>query len=164
MCHIFSCFSSALWPEMSRLKMKSYLLYVRILEPFVLISFWGFTTSANFPLVSLTHTHVCFCEKWGHPIGVMVFTLYKLYVLLPYTYPKPKLSPHRKLCISTFPPKYSLCMIYKRFEKWGHDMKRGAFSASASWVEPGLYSLRQHEREGALSGRSATEDLVFKLK
>ncbi len=73
-------------------------------------------------------------------------------------------------------------------------MKRGAFSASASWVEPGLYLLRhhkhegvepglysprqheregvepglysprQHEREGARRGRSATEDLVFKLK
>ncbi len=67
-----------------------------------------------------THTHVCFCEKWGHPIGVMVFILYKLYVLLPYTYPIPKLSPHRRLCISTFPKKTSLCMIYKRFEKWGH--------------------------------------------
>ncbi len=36
---------------------------------------------------------------------------------LPYT---PKLSPHRRLCISTFPKKTSLCMIYKRFEKWGH--------------------------------------------
>ncbi len=67
-----------------------------------------------------THTHVRFCEKWGHPIGVMVFILYKLYVLLPYTYPIPKLSPHRRLCISTFPQKTSLCMIYKRFEKWGH--------------------------------------------
>ncbi len=67
-----------------------------------------------------THTHVRFCEKWGHPIGVMVFILYKLYVLLPYTYPIPKLSPHRRLCISTFPKKTSLCMIYKRFEKWGH--------------------------------------------
>ncbi len=32
-----------------------------------------------------THTHVCFCEKWGHPIGVMVFILYELCVLLPYT-------------------------------------------------------------------------------
>ncbi len=51
------------------------------------------------------HTRICFCEKWGHPIGVMVFILYKLYVLLPYTYPTPKLSPHRRLCISTFPPK-----------------------------------------------------------
>ncbi len=67
-----------------------------------------------------THTHVRFCEKWGHPIGVMVFILNKLYVLLPYTYPTPKLSPHRRLCISTFPKKTSLCMIYKRFEKWGH--------------------------------------------
>ncbi len=33
----------------------------------------------------------------------MVFILYKLYVLLPYTYPTPELSPHRRLCISTFP-------------------------------------------------------------
>jgi len=32
-----------------------------------------------------THTQVCFCELWGHSIGVMVFILYKLYILLPYT-------------------------------------------------------------------------------
>ncbi len=50
----------------------------------------------------------------------MVFILYKLYVLLPYTYPTPKLSPHRRRCISTFPPKNLLCMIYKHFELWGH--------------------------------------------
>ncbi len=62
-----------------------------------------------------THTHIClFLWKVGTSIGVMV--LYKLYVLLPYTYPTPKLSPHRKLCISTFPPKILLCMIYKHFE------------------------------------------------
>ncbi len=72
-------------------------------------------------------------------------------------------------------------------------LKRGAFSASTS-VEPGwftpishrtqsrgsaeaarmqsgssarplcFHSPRQHEREGVRSGRSATEDLVFKLK
>ncbi len=30
-----------------------------------------------------THTHVCFYEKWGRPIGVMVFILYKLYALHP---------------------------------------------------------------------------------
>ncbi len=30
----------------------------------------------------------------------MVFILNKLYVLLPYTYPTPKLSPHRRLCAS----------------------------------------------------------------
>ncbi len=59
-------------------------------------------------------------EKWGHPISVMVFILYKLYVLLPYTNPTPKLSPHRRLCIYTFSPKNLLCMTYKRFEKWGH--------------------------------------------
>ncbi len=35
----------------------------------------------------------------------MVFILYKLYVLLPYTYPTPKLSPHRRRCISIFPQK-----------------------------------------------------------
>ncbi len=54
---------------------------------------------------ALSHTHVRFCEKWGLSIGVMVFILYNLYVLLPYTYPTPKLSPHRRLCISTFPKK-----------------------------------------------------------
>ncbi len=67
-----------------------------------------------------THTRVGFYGLQGLSIGVMVFILYKLYVLLPYTYPTPKLSPHRRRCISTFPPKNSLCMIYKRFELWGH--------------------------------------------
>ncbi len=50
-----------------------------------------------------THTHVGFYGLRGLSIGVMVFILYKLYVLLPYTYPTPKLSPHRRRCISTFP-------------------------------------------------------------
>ncbi len=45
-----------------------------------------------------THTHVGFCGLWGLSIGVMVFILYKLYVLLPYTNPTPKLSPHKRLC------------------------------------------------------------------
>ncbi len=67
-----------------------------------------------------THTHVGFYGLRGLSIGVMVVILYKLYVLLPYTYPTPKLSPHRRRCISTFPPKNSLCMIYKCFELWGH--------------------------------------------
>ncbi len=52
-----------------------------------------------------THTHVGFCGLRGLSIGVMVFILYKLYVLLPYTYPTPKLSPHRRRCISIFPQK-----------------------------------------------------------
>ncbi len=34
-----------------------------------------------------THTQVCFCELWGHSIGIMVFILYKPYFLSPYTYP-----------------------------------------------------------------------------
>ncbi len=67
-----------------------------------------------------THTHVGFHGLRGLSIGVMVFILYKLYVLLPYTYPTPKLSPHRRRCISIFPQKNSLCMIYKRFKLWGH--------------------------------------------
>ncbi len=67
-----------------------------------------------------THTHVGFYGLRGLSIGVMVFILYKLYVLLPYTYPTPKLSPHRRRCISTFPQKNSLCMIYTHFELWGH--------------------------------------------
>ncbi len=67
-----------------------------------------------------THIHVGFYGLRGLSIGVMVFILYKLYVLLPYTYPTPKLSPHRRRCISIFPQKNSLCMIYKRFKLWGH--------------------------------------------
>ncbi len=66
-----------------------------------------------------THHHVGFYGLRGLSIGVMVFILYKLYVLLPYTYPTPKLSPHRRRCISISPPKNLLCMIYKRFELWG---------------------------------------------
>ncbi len=59
-----------------------------------------------------THTRVGFYGLQGLSIGVMVFILYKLYVLLPYTYPTPELSPHRRLCISTFPPKtYSVWFI-----------------------------------------------------
>ncbi len=70
-----------------------------------------------------THTHtqnVGFYGLRGLSIGVMVFILYKLYVLLPYTYPTPKLSPHRRRCISSFPQKNLLCMIYKHFKLWGH--------------------------------------------
>ncbi len=45
-----------------------------------------------------TDTVVCFCELWGHSIGVMVFILYKPYFLSPYTNPTPKPTPYRKLC------------------------------------------------------------------
>ncbi len=49
-------------------------------------------------LLKRAHTHVGFCGLRGLSIGVMVFILNKLCVLLPYTYPTPKLSPHRRLC------------------------------------------------------------------
>ncbi len=57
-----------------------------------------------------THTHtLVFCGLWGLSIGVMVFILYNLYVLLPYTYPTPKLSPHRRtVCIFRFSKKQHL--------------------------------------------------------
>ncbi len=58
------------------------------------------------------HTHVGFYGLRGLSICVMVFILYKLYVLLPFTYPTPKLSPHRRRCISIFPQKtYSVWFI-----------------------------------------------------
>ncbi len=63
-----------------------------------------------------THTHTVFYGLWGLSIGIMF-----LYCTNCMCYcPTPKLSPHRRLCISTFPPKNSLCMIYKSFELWGH--------------------------------------------
>ncbi len=52
-----------------------------------------------------THTHVGFYGLRGLSIGVMVFILYKLYVLLPYTYPTPKLSPHRRRAFLLSPQK-----------------------------------------------------------
>ncbi len=44
------------------------------------------------------NTHIGFYGLWGLSIGVMVFILYKLYFLSPYSNPTPKPSPHRKLC------------------------------------------------------------------
>ncbi len=74
-----------------------------------------------------THTHTHFLWNVGHPIGVMVFILYKLYVLLPYTYPSPKLSPHRRRLHFYFPPKNSLCMIYKCLK--GGDMGQCSYKS-----------------------------------
>ncbi len=59
---------------------------------------FGHTNTQHTHTHTHTHTHVGFCGLWGLSIGVMVFILNKLYVLLPYTYPTPKLSPHRRLC------------------------------------------------------------------
>ncbi len=68
-----------------------------------------------------THTHICwFLWFTGTLHRRNGFYTIKLYVLFPYTYPTPKLSPHRRRCISTFPPKSAHCMIYKHFKLWGH--------------------------------------------
>uniref|UniRef100_A0A673H7K7 Phosphoinositide phospholipase C n=1 Tax=Sinocyclocheilus rhinocerous TaxID=307959 RepID=A0A673H7K7_9TELE len=66
----------------------------------------------------------------------MVFLLYRPYILLSYTNPTPKPIPHRKLCaISDF--QYTpFCVIYKRFEKWGH----GVIPSHLPIVRPSLSS------------------------
>ncbi len=71
------------------------------------------TARRSFVSLSHTHTHTHTHTRWflwftGLSIGVMVFILYNLYVLLPYTYPTPKLSPHRRLCIFRFSKKHHL--------------------------------------------------------
>ncbi len=77
-----------------------------------------------------THTHTAVSNEQTHMFVIVKkvgtsrrhngFILYKRYVLMPHANTTPKISPHRKLCIFTFSKKNSLCMIYKRFEKWGH--------------------------------------------
>ncbi len=68
-----------------------------------------------------THTqHVGFYGLRGLSIGVMVFILYKLYVLLPYTYPTPKHALTGDGAFLFSLKKNSLCMISKRFKLWGH--------------------------------------------
>ncbi len=61
-----------------------------------------------------THTQSGICGLRGLSIGVMVFILYKLYVLQPYTYPTPKLIPHRRLCA------FLDSMFFKPFGLRGH--------------------------------------------
>ncbi len=61
-----------------------------------------------------THTHVGFLWFTGtfhRRNGFLYCTNCMCYAL----HLQPKLSPHRRWCISIFPQKNSLCMIYKRF-------------------------------------------------
>ncbi len=54
------------------------------------------------------HTHSCwFLWFTGTLHRRNGFILYKLYVLLPYTYPTPKLSPHRRRCAFLLSPQNS---------------------------------------------------------
>ncbi len=82
-----------------------YLCIRGLLQQIILIIILYYNIRAHTHTHTHTHTHVGFYGLRGLSIGVMVFILYKLYVLLPYTYPTPKLSPHRRRCISTFPQK-----------------------------------------------------------
>ncbi len=43
------------------------------------------------------HTHTLVFMVYGDSVGILVFILYKLYLLSPYTNPTPKPTPHRKL-------------------------------------------------------------------
>ncbi len=63
-----------------------------------LLSLWGHLVLTHTHTHSLshthtlTHTHVGFAILVGTLIGVMVFVLYRPYILSPYTNPTPKLS------------------------------------------------------------------------
>ncbi len=56
---------------------------------------------------------------WGLSIDVMVFILYKLYILSPYTAPIPKPNHHRRYSAILHFQKTSLSLIYKLVSSWG---------------------------------------------
>ncbi len=56
---------------------------------------------------------------WGLSIDVMVFILYKLYILSPYTAPIPKPNHHRRHSAILHFQKTSLSLIYKLVSSWG---------------------------------------------
>ncbi len=67
-----------------------------------------------------THTHMLgFHVLWGLSIDVMVFILYKLYILSPYTAPIPKPIHHRRHSAILHFQKTSLSLIYKLVSSWG---------------------------------------------
>ncbi len=71
-------------------------------------------------LVKHTHTHMLgFHVLWGLSIDVMVFILYKLYILSPYTAPIPKPNHHRRHSAILHFQKTSLSLIYKLVSSWG---------------------------------------------
>ncbi len=56
---------------------------------------------------------------WGLSIDVMVFILYKLYILSPCTAPIPKPNHHRRHSAILHFQKTSLSLIYKLVSSWG---------------------------------------------
>ncbi len=76
------------------------------------------TENTNTHTHTHTHTDTCFAILVGTLIGVMVFLLYRPYILSPYTNPTPKLSPHRRLFAFLHFQKTSFCVIYKLVYRW----------------------------------------------
>ncbi len=81
---------------------------------------------AQMESLRLTHTHthtrthmLGFHVLWGLSIDVMVFILYKLYILSPYTAPIPKPNHHRRHSAILHFQKTSLSLIYKLVSSWG---------------------------------------------
>ncbi len=87
------------------------------------ISYWNWALyiySFYFYTHTHTHTHMLgFHVLWGLSIDVMVFILYKLYILSPYTAPIPKPNHHRRHSAILHFQKTSLSLIYKLVSSWG---------------------------------------------
>ncbi len=67
--------------------------------------------------LSHTHSHTCWVSMFYG--DVMVFILYKLYILSPYTAPIPKPNHHRRHSAILHFQKTSLSLIYKLVSSWG---------------------------------------------
>ena len=78
------------------------------------------------------HTHGLL-SLWGLSIDLMIFILYKLYILSPYTNPTPKPTHHRKLSAFLHFQKNSFCMIYKLVYPWG-PLFRSPLWHESPWV------------------------------
>ncbi len=91
----------------------------------------------------------------------MVFILYKLYVLLPYTYPTPKLSPHRRLCASLDFQKKTFSMFFKPFELRGHRQcpHKTPSNCNTSVIPMSVMGLTRRETCGSIR-KALFEDMV----
>ncbi len=88
---------------------------------------------------SLTHTHththmLGFHVLWGLSIDVMVFILYKLYILSPYTAPIPKPNHHRRHSAILHFQKTSLSLIYKLVSSWGPKIDICPHNVGYTWT------------------------------
>ncbi len=88
----------------------------------------------NFDCNCKSHTLV-FLSLWVNSIGVMVFLLYKLYVLSPYPTPTPNTKPSEFLDVH----KTSFCVIYKLFSSWRQKKQtKKTVHSRTLWILPSL--------------------------